>query len=99
LQEAHDRLKGKVDAQFLLRIGQAEKKLNLGQHHDCREILDKVSAETEPMADIDAKVYAAQADIYAQYYRRKDDYENFYKAGLTFLAYTNDSELDKDQKF
>jgi hypothetical protein len=83
----------------LLRIGQAEKKLNLGQHHDCREILDQVSAETEPMSDIDSRVYAAQADVYSQYYRRKDDYENYYKAGLTFLAYTNESELDKDQKF
>jgi len=51
------------------------------------------------MSDIDSRVYAAQADVYSQYYRRKDDYENYYKAGLTFLAYTNESELDKDQKF
>lgn len=50
------------------------------------------------MADIDPKVYASLADVNAQYYRRKDDYENYYKSGLTFLAYTPDSELDQDQK-
>jgi hypothetical protein len=50
------------------------------------------------MSDVDPKVYAYLADIYAQYYRRKDDYENYYKSGLQFLAYTPDSDLDKDQK-
>lgn len=99
LDLAITRLKGNVNAQFLLRIGQAEKKLNLGQHHDCLEILTAVSMETEPMADIDPKVYSAQADVFAQYYRRKEDYENYYRSGLTFLAYTVDSDLDKDQKF
>jgi len=34
------------------------------------------------MADIDPKVYATLADVSAQYYRRKEDYENFYKNGL-----------------
>lgn len=50
------------------------------------------------MADIDPKVYASLADVFAQYYRRKDDYENYYKSGLTFLAYTPDVELDQDQR-
>ena len=49
------------------------------------------------MSDVDPKVYAYLADIYAQYYRRRDDYENYYKSGLQFLAYTPDSDLDKDQ--
>jgi hypothetical protein len=50
------------------------------------------------MADIDAKVYAYLADVFAQYYRRRNDYENYYKNGLQFLAYTPESELDADQK-
>ena len=50
------------------------------------------------MSDVDPKVYAYLADIYAQYYRRRDDYENYYKSGLQFLAYTPDSDLDRDQK-
>lgn len=35
LEEARKRLDKSQDAQFLCRIGQAEKRLNLGQHHDC----------------------------------------------------------------
>lgn len=50
------------------------------------------------MSDVDSKVYAFLADVFAQYYRRKDDYENYYKSGLQFLAYTPDTDLDKDQK-
>jgi len=70
----------------------------LGQHHDCLQILNQVREQTEPMSDVDPKVYAYLADIYAQYYRRRDDYENYYKSGLQFLAYTPDSDLDRDQK-
>lgn len=47
------------------------------------------------MSDIDPKVYAGLADVYAQYYRRKNDYENYYKSGLQFLAYTTDNDLDQ----
>ncbi len=94
LEEAKTRLTNKVDALFICRIAQAEKQLNLGKHHDCFEQLNAVRDETEPMSDIDAKVYASLADVFAQYYRRKNDYENYYKSGLQFLAYTPDSDLD-----
>ena len=98
LEEARTRLQGKIDAQFLCRIGQAEKRLNLGQHHDCLQILNEVREQTEPMADVDPKVYASLADVYAQYYRRKEDQENFYKSGLQFLAYTPDTDLNQEEK-
>ena len=32
------------------------------------------------------------------YYRRKEDYENFYKSSLQYLAYTPSSELSVDEK-
>lgn len=50
------------------------------------------------MSDVDPKVYASLADIFAQYYKRKDDQENYYKSGLTFLAYTPVEELDEAQR-
>ena len=50
------------------------------------------------MSDIDPKVYAMLADVFAQYYRRKDDQENFYKSGLTYLAYTPAEELSDEEK-
>lgn len=36
--------------------------------------------------------------MFAAYYRRKDDLENYYKSSLTFLAYTNPADLDSEEK-
>jgi len=98
LDEASKRLDGKRDAQFLCRIAQAEKKLNLGQHHDCLQILAEVKDKIESQSDVDPKVIASLAESFASYYRRKDDQENFYKASLQFLAYTPVTDLTGDEK-
>lgn len=97
LETCSKQLDGKRDAQFLLKIATAEKRLNLGQHHDCLEIVTSVKHETEQLSDIDPKVYAMQAEVFAAYYRRKEDYENYYKFGLQFLAYTPATDLTVDE--
>ena len=38
------------------------------------------------------------SEIYSNYYRRKEDQENFYKSSMQFLAYTPASELTSDEK-
>lgn len=93
LDAAKTRLQGKQDAVFLCQVAQAEKKLQLGLHHDCFEILNGVKKSLESLSDVDPKVYAHMSKAYATYYRRKEDYENFYKSSLQFLAYTPASEL------
>jgi hypothetical protein len=86
------------DAVFLCKIGQAEKRLNLGQHFECLEILNDVKETLSQLSDVDPKVQACLADIFSQYYRRKDDQENYYKFGLQFLAFTPESELSQEDK-
>lgn len=81
----------------MIKISTAEKRLNLGEHHDCLKLISEVRAETETSADIDPKVYAMEAEVFANYYRRKEDFENYYKSGLQFLAYTPASELTVDE--
>lgn len=98
LEEAKGRLESYKDAGFLCRIAQAEKKLNLGLHHDCLQILNEAKGLIENESDIDPKVYATLNEVFANYYRRKEDQENFYKASLQFLAYTPASELSADEK-
>ena len=98
LGAAATRLEEKKDAAFLCRIGQAEKRLNLGQHHECLEILNEVKETLSQLTDVDPKVQATLADVFSQYYRRKDDQENYYKSGLQFLAYTPDADLTQDEK-
>ena len=36
----------------------------------------------EAESDIDPKVYATLSEVFSNYYRRKDDQENFYKTAL-----------------
>ena len=82
LDGAKGRLAGKQDASFICQIAQAEKKLQLGQHHDSVEILNQVKQNLESLSDVDPKVYAHLSRAFATYYRRKEDYENFYKSSL-----------------
>jgi 26S proteasome regulatory subunit N9 len=98
LEAAKGRLAGKQDATFICQISQAEKKLQLGQHHDSYEILNQVKQSIESLSDVDPKVYAHLSRTLATYYRRKEDYENFYKSSLQFLAYTPASELSQSEK-
>ena len=98
LEEAKKRLAHYKDAVYLCRIAQAEKKLNLGLHHDCLQILNEVKGQIEEESDIDPKVYATLSEVFANYYRRKEDQENFYKSSLQFLAYTPAAELSADEK-
>ena len=98
LDQAKDRLQRYGDAVYLCRIAQAEKRLNLGEHHDCLQILNEVKGQMEAESDIDPRVYATLNEVFANYYRRKEDQENFYKASLQFLAYTPASELSVDEK-
>lgn len=37
-------------------------------------------------------------EVFSNYYRRKEDQENFYKSSLQFLAYTPSSELTAEEK-
>lgn len=82
----------------MLDIAQAEKKLALGKHHDCLEQLETLRRLIEQSSDVDAKVYAFMAQVYAQYYKRKDDHENYYKACLQYLAYTPSSKMTTQEK-
>jgi 26S proteasome regulatory subunit N9 len=98
LDDAKDRLKRQQDALFLLEIGKADKKLALGLHHDCKEILDEMRVQMERLSDVDPKVFSSLAQVYSLYYRRQEDHENFYKSCMQFLAYTPIQELSEQQK-
>ena len=50
------------------------------------------------LADVDPKVYAHHSKVFASYYHRKEDYENYYKSSLQYLAYTPASEIKAQEK-
>ena len=98
LQDAIDRTKEKPDATFIYKIAQADKKLDLGQHFDCLELLQQVESDIKQFPDTDAKVLSRLFFAFSLYYRRRDDQEKYYQNSLQFLAYTNSSELTEAQK-
>jgi len=98
LQEAIDRSQGKHDAVFIYKIAQAEKKLDLGEHFDCLEILRACEKEIKLLPDTDAKVFSKLFFTFSLYFRRRDDQENYYQNSLQYLAYTASSELSEAEK-
>lgn len=99
LEEAKGRVRNKHDSIFLLTISQAEKKLQLGLHHDCLEKLNATREEMGSKADVDPKVWSALSHVFGLYYKRKDDNENYYKSCLQYLAYTPSSDMsEKEQR-
>ena len=60
--------------------------------------MNEVKKSLESLSDVEPKVYANLSKVYAYYYRRKEDYENFYKNSLQFLAYTPASDLTHEEK-
>lgn len=99
LQEAAERVKRYTFAVFLLRISQAEKKLTLGNHHDCIEELTEIRRQVERHGDTEPKVYSHMAHVFGLYYNRRDDFENYFKSCMQYLAYTPADEMaDKEKK-
>jgi 26S proteasome regulatory subunit N9 len=47
---------------------------------------------------VDPKVYAHHSKVFAAYYLRKQDYENYYKSSLSYLAYTPPAELGERER-
>ena len=70
----------------------------MGQHHDCLEILNEVKDDLSALQDVSPKVYGFMADVFSQYYRRKEDQENFYNSAMMFLAYTSTDDLTAEEK-
>ena len=41
-------------------------------------MLNEVKKSLDALSDVDPKVYANLSRVYAQYYKRKEDHENYY---------------------
>ena len=91
-------MKRYTHAVFLLRIAVAERQLSLGKHHDCIEALNEIRSTVERHGEADPKVYQSLAHVYGLYYNRKEDYENYYKSCMQYLAYTPSEEMTQQEQ-
>ena len=83
---------------MLCQIAQAERKLDLGNYNDCFDQLRACEEKIETLTGVESLVYAELYKTFAQYFRRKEDFGEFYKYGLQFLAYTNEDLMTAEEQ-
>jgi len=64
-------------------------KLEQGEHKECKKLLDDGKSTLDSMTDIDPSVYASFYWVSSQYHKLRQEFAEFYKNALLYLAYTS----------
>ncbi|KAL9267337.1 26S proteasome non-ATPase regulatory subunit 13 homolog B-like protein [Drosera capensis] len=68
-------------------------KLELSMQKGCKKLLDDGKAVLDRMTDIDPSVYASYYWVLSQYHKSHQEFAEFYKNALLYLAYTSVESL------
>ena len=98
LRKIKDRLGIDKEAQMLLRIEIAANLLLDNAVIEAGDELTVIKEEVEKFASADALIFSEFYRVYALYYDRRRDYEEFYQYALQYLAYTPAATLRSDEK-
>ena len=85
MKEQEEKLTGALESDGALlfcKISQAEKRLNQGKYNDCQDLLEEVEEKLKPLNDVHRIVYSYLYKVTATFYRRKEDFNKAYDAGL-----------------
>ncbi|ODV59260.1 proteasome regulatory particle lid subunit RPN9 [Ascoidea rubescens DSM 1968] len=101
LNDCFNKIDDKIDAFIFLQIEISRIQLFLNELEKSREILDKMALEIDLLSSINNVINASFYSTNAQYYKLKNDYNDFYKNSLLYLACLDSdllnelSEVDK----
>lgn len=73
-------------------------KLEQSDQKECKKILDDVKSSLDSMTDIDPSVYANFYWVSSQYHKFRQEFSDFYKNALLYLAYTSVESLSESFK-
>ncbi|KAK1285952.1 hypothetical protein QJS10_CPB20g01198 [Acorus calamus] len=73
-------------------------KLEMGQQKECKNLLDDGKMTLDGMTDIDPSVYASFYWNSSQYHKSRQEFAEFYKNALLYLAYTKVDSLSDSFK-
>ncbi|KAL5538954.1 hypothetical protein UlMin_042993 [Ulmus minor] len=73
-------------------------KLEQGDQKECKKLLDDGKSTLDSMTDIDPSVYANYYWVSSQYYKVRQEFAEFYKSALLYLAYTSVESLSDSFK-
>ncbi|KAJ6714750.1 PROTEASOME COMPONENT (PCI) DOMAIN PROTEIN-RELATED [Salix viminalis] len=73
-------------------------KLEQGDQKECKRHLEDGKSTIDSMTDIDPSVYASYYWVSSQYYKHRQEFAEFYKSALLYLAYTSVESLSDSFK-
>ncbi|MCD9642480.1 26S proteasome non-ATPase regulatory subunit 13 B [Datura stramonium] len=73
-------------------------KLEQGDPKECQKLLDEGKTTLDSMTDIDPSVYASYYWVSSQYHKVRQEFAEFYKSALLYLAYTSVESLSESFK-
>ncbi|GER26784.1 26S proteasome regulatory subunit family protein [Striga asiatica] len=73
-------------------------KLEQGDQKECKKLLDAGKSTLDSMTDIDPSVYASYYWVSSQYHKSRQEFAEFYRSGLLYLAYTSVESLSEPFK-
>nr|GMD97356.1 26S proteasome non-ATPase regulatory subunit 13 homolog A [Ipomoea batatas] len=73
-------------------------KLEQGDQKGCKNLLEEGKSTLDSMTDIDPTVYASYYWVSSQYHKFRQEFAEFYKSALLYLAYTSVESLSESFK-
>ena len=73
-------------------------KLEQGDQKECKKLLEDGKSTLDSMTDIDPSVYASYYWVSSQYHKFRQEFAEFYKSALLYLAYTSVESLSDSFK-
>ncbi|XP_065878138.1 26S proteasome non-ATPase regulatory subunit 13 homolog A [Euphorbia lathyris] len=73
-------------------------KLEQGDQKECKKLLEDGKSTLDSMTDIDPSVYSSFYWVSSQYYKYRQEFAEFYKSALLYLAYTSVESLSDSFK-
>lgn len=72
--------------------------LEAGNQKDCKKLLEEGKSTLDSMTDVDPTVHASFYWISSQYHKSRQEFAEFYKSALLYLAYTSVESLSESFK-
>lgn len=103
LQDVMERIKASKGAQkeepiLYVKMQVAALKLQGGDQEACKDLLEEGRATLDSMSDVDSSVHASVHWVSSQYFKSKQDFAEFHKSALLYLAYTSLDTLSEPFK-
>jgi len=76
----------------------ASLKLQRGEQQECKKLLEEGKTTLDSMTDVDPSVHASVHWVSSQYFKSRQEFAEFYKSALLYLAYTSVETLSEDFK-